>query len=254
MKRGFSEWPCSLARAVEVFGDSWTLLIVRDGLQGLTRFDEFQRSLNVARNTLSDRLGKLVDTGVMTKRFYQDNPPRYEYLLTEMGRDFFPVLAAMLSWGDKWLDDGGGAPVTLHHHKPGHTIVSQVVCSECGEPVVHADIEFCVGPGYPDDVPPELDIRGRLAPAPVQSAEYSVRDAKSSPATAGEVPEGSAAAEVRASRIAWVRIRGRMAARCPLASGLPRSGRARRSPAGAPAERVASAAGAADRSLRWRAR
>jgi DNA-binding HxlR family transcriptional regulator len=192
MKRGFSEWPCSLARAVEVFGDSWTLLIVRDGLQGLTRFDEFQRSLNVARNTLSDRLGKLVDAGVMTKRFYQDNPPRYEYLLTEMGRDFFPVLAAMLSWGDKWLDDGGGAPVTLHHHKPGHTIVSQVVCSECGEPVVHADIEFCVGPGYPDDVSPELDIRGRLTPAPGQSAGYSLPDAKSSPATAGEVPEGSA--------------------------------------------------------------
>jgi DNA-binding HxlR family transcriptional regulator len=192
MKRGFSEWPCSLARAVEVFGDSWTLLIVRDGLQGLTRFDEFQRSLNVARNTLSDRLGKLVDAGVMTKRFYQDNPPRYEYLLTEMGRDFFPVLAAMLSWGDKWLDDGGGAPVTLHHHKPGHTIVSQVVCSECGEPVVHADIEFCVGPGYPDDVSPELDIRSRLAPAPVQSGGYSVPDAKSAPATGGEVPEGSA--------------------------------------------------------------
>jgi DNA-binding HxlR family transcriptional regulator len=192
MKRGFSEWPCSLARAVEVFGDSWTLLIVRDGLQGLTRFDEFQRSLNVARNTLSDRLGKLVDAGVMTKRFYQDNPPRYEYLLTEMGRDFFPVLAAMLSWGDKWLDDGGGAPVTLHHHQPGHNIVSQVVCRECGEPVVHADIEFCVGPGYPDDVSPELDIRSRLAPAPVQSAGYSVRGARSSPATAGEVAEGSA--------------------------------------------------------------
>ena len=78
MNREFSEWPCSLARAVGVFGDSWTLLIVRDGLQGLTRFDEFQRSLNIARNTLSDRLGKLVDAGVMTKRFYQDNPPRYE--------------------------------------------------------------------------------------------------------------------------------------------------------------------------------
>ncbi len=173
MKREFSEWPCSLARAVGVFGDSWTLLIVRDGLQGLTRFDEFQRSLNVARNTLSDRLGKLVDAGIMTKRFYQDNPPRYEYLLTEMGRDFFPVLAAMLAWGDKWLDDGGGAPVTLHHHKPGHHIVSQVVCEECGEPVVHDDIQFCVGPGYPDDVRPELDMRGRLAPTPVESAGAS---------------------------------------------------------------------------------
>jgi hypothetical protein len=108
----------------------------------------------------------------MTKRFYQDNPPRYEYLLTEMGRDFFPVLASMLAWGDKWLDDGGGAPVTLHHRNPGHKIASQVICVECGEPVEHADIQFCVGPGYPDDVPPELDMRGRLAPAPVQPAGH----------------------------------------------------------------------------------
>ena len=192
MKRGFSEWPCSLARAVEVFGDSWTLLIVRDGLQGLTRFDEFQRSLNVARNTLSDRLGKLVDAGVMTKRFYQDNPPRYEYLLTEMGRDFFPVLAAMLSWGDKWLDDGGGAPVTLHHGNPGHKIASQVVCVACGEPVEHAGVQFCVGPGYPDDVRPELDIRDRLALAPVPSAGHPGCDTQASARTAAKAPRGPA--------------------------------------------------------------
>ena len=170
MNREFSEWPCSLARAVGVFGDSWTLLIVRDGLQGLTRFDEFQRSLNIARNTLSDRLGKLVDAGVMTKRFYQDNPPRYEYLLTDMGRDFFPVLAAMLAWGDKWLDDGGGAPVTLRHDEGDgegdHEVVPEVICAECGKPVVHTGVQFCVGPGYPDDVRPELDMRGRLAPPP----------------------------------------------------------------------------------------
>ena len=120
MKREFTDWPCSLARSVDVFGDSWTLLLVRDAMHGLSRFDEFQRSLHIARNTLSDRLGKLVDAGIMTKRFYQDNPPRYEYLLTEMGRDFFPVLAAMLAWGDKWLDGGAGAPVTLRHHAPGH--------------------------------------------------------------------------------------------------------------------------------------
>lgn len=170
MNREFSEWPCSLARAVGVFGDSWTLLIVRDGLQGLTRFDEFQRSLHIARNTLSDRLGKLVDAGVMTKRFYQDNPPRYEYLLTDMGRDFFPVLAAMLAWGDRWLDDGGGAPVALRHDEGhadgGHEVVPEVICTECGQPVVHTGIEFCVGPGYPDDVRPDLDMRSRLAPAP----------------------------------------------------------------------------------------
>ena len=169
MKREFTEWPCSLARAVDVFGDSWTLLIVRDAMQGLSRFDEFQRSLHIARNTLSDRLTRLVDAGVMTKRFYRDNPPRYEYLLTEMGRDFFPVLAAMLAWGDKWLDDGGGAPVTLWHHEPGHGIESQVVCTTCGEPVVHEDIQFCVGPGYPDDVRPELDMRDRLGHRPGES-------------------------------------------------------------------------------------
>jgi DNA-binding HxlR family transcriptional regulator len=168
--REFADWPCSLARAVNVFGDSWTLLIVRDAMQGLTKFDEFQRSLNIARNTLSDRLTRLIDTGVLTKRFYQDNPPRYEYLLTDKGRDFFPVLAAMLSWGDRWLDGGGGAPVTLHHDQPGHNIVSQVICLECGEPVAHSDIRFCVGPGYPEDVRPELDMRDRLAPAPTSRA------------------------------------------------------------------------------------
>jgi DNA-binding HxlR family transcriptional regulator len=180
VKAEFAEWPCSLARTVDVFGDSWTLLIVRDALQGLTRFDEFQRSLNVARNTLSDRLGALVDAGIMTKRFYQDNPPRYEYLLTEKGRDFFPVLTGMLAWGDRWLDGGAGAPVVLHHHEPDHKIVPRVVCTECGEPVVHSDIQFCVGPGYPDDVRPELDMRERLAPAPAPSAIGARRAAKPS--------------------------------------------------------------------------
>ena len=166
MKHEFADWPCSVARAAGGFGDSWSLLILRDAMYGLTRYDEFQRSLHIARNTLSDRLGKLVDAGVMTKRFYQDNPPRYEYLLTEMGRDFFPVLAAMLSWGDKWLDGGGGAPVTLCHHGDGHGIVSRVICEQCGDPVGHEDIRFCVGPGYPDDVRPELDMRSRLEQTP----------------------------------------------------------------------------------------
>jgi len=164
MKREFGAWPCSLARSVDVFGDSWTLLIVRDAMQGLSRFDEFQRSLHIARNTLSDRLNKLVDAGIMSKRFYQDNPPRYEYVLTDMGRDFFPVLAAMVAWGDKWLDGGSGAPVSLRHH--AHDITSQVVCTTCGEAVSHEDVEFWVGPGYPDDIDPALDMRDRLHACP----------------------------------------------------------------------------------------
>src|SRR6267378_397325 len=115
MKQGLSDWPCSVARVMELFGDAWTPLIMRDVFYGLSRFDEFQKSLGVARNTLSDRLNRLVDAGVLTKRLYQDNPPRNEYLLTEQGRDFFPVLVAMVNWGDRWLDGGEGAPVTLHH-------------------------------------------------------------------------------------------------------------------------------------------
>ena len=193
MKAEFSEWPCSLAGTVDVFGDSWTLLIVRDALQGLTRFDEFKRSLNVAGNTLSDRLGRLVDAGVMTKRFYQDNPPRYEYLLTEKGRDFFPVLTGMLAWGDRWLDDGAGAPVVLHHHEPDHKIVPRVVCTKCGEPVVHSDIQFCVGPGYPDDVRPELDMRERLAPPPAPVAGARRAAKPSEKAKAKRVSDAGAA-------------------------------------------------------------
>jgi DNA-binding HxlR family transcriptional regulator len=192
MKQQLSEWPCSLARAVGVFGDQWTLLIVRDALQGLSRFEEFQRSLHLARNTLSDRLGKLVHEGVMTKQFYQDNPPRYEYLLTEKGRDFFPVLAVMLAWGDTWLDEGVGAPVTLHHHKAGHGhgIAADVTCSECGERVLHEDITFCVGPGYPADVAPELDIRGRLSPVP---RRRTARPEVSPPASGKKSARGPAA-------------------------------------------------------------
>ncbi|AWB93731.1 winged helix-turn-helix transcriptional regulator [Aeromicrobium chenweiae] len=166
MSKDFSTWPCSLARSVEVFGDSWTVLIARDALQGLTRFDQFQRSLGIARNTLSDRLSKLVEAGFFEKRFYQDNPPRYEYVLTAMGRDFLPVLAALLAWGDTWLDGGAGAPVSLHHQTDHHRVVPTVICAECGQPIVHEDLQYCVGPGYPEDDDGPRGTRTRLAGTP----------------------------------------------------------------------------------------
>ena len=134
-------------------------------MHGVTRFDEFQKSLQIARNTLSDRLSGLVDAGVLTKQFYQDNPPRYEYVLTEMGHDFFPVLAALLAWGDRWLDDGAGPPVSLHHTKCGHDLVIDATCRACGGSFSQEDIEFRVGPGYPAEVPEQVDQRARLAPA-----------------------------------------------------------------------------------------
>jgi DNA-binding HxlR family transcriptional regulator len=166
MKKGLSGWPCSVARAVAVFGDAWTLMILRDCMHGVTRFDEFQKSLEIARNTLSDRLSGLVDAGVLTKQFYQDNPPRYEYLLTEMGRDLFPVISAMLAWGDKWLDEGEGAPVRLYHETCRHDVVPQVVCGHCSKPLDAAEVQFCVGPGFPETVECGTDFRHRLAAAP----------------------------------------------------------------------------------------
>lgn len=166
MKRETAAWPCSVARAADVFGDTWSMMILRDCMHGVTRFDEFQRSLQIARNTLSDRLTKLVERGILIKRFYQDNPPRYEYLLTEMGHDLFPVLSAMLAWGDRWLADDTGAPVRLYHETCAHDLQAQVVCMHCREPVVDHDVQFCVGPGYPDVVTAGTDFRHRLADEP----------------------------------------------------------------------------------------
>lgn len=102
---------------------------------------------------------------------YQDNPPRNEYLLTEMGADFFPALTAILAWGDRSLDNGSGAPITVHHLRCGHDINAKVVCPHCHEPLALAEAEFRIGPGYPDDLPAHLDSRSRYALAAPPAAE-----------------------------------------------------------------------------------
>jgi DNA-binding HxlR family transcriptional regulator len=158
-----SEWPCSVARAMELFGDAWTPLIMREAFMGTRRFDDFQRPLGLARNTLSDRLNRLVAAGVLSKRLYQDNPPRNEYLLTAKGRDFFPVLSALVVWGDRWLSEDAGAPMALHHRPCDSDLGLEVVCKQCGEAVTDENVFFHLGPGYPTDVTPaHLDMRPRL--------------------------------------------------------------------------------------------
>src|SRR3712207_8670659 len=94
---------CSVARALEIIGERWTILIVRDAFMGVRRFDDFQRSLGVARNVLNARLHRLVEAGVLERRRYQERPPRYEYRLTEMGRDLWPAVVALMQWGDRHL-------------------------------------------------------------------------------------------------------------------------------------------------------
>ena len=165
-RTSFSRWPCSVARTVDILGDWWTPLVLRDAFAGLRRFDEFQQSLGIGRNVLTQRLNRLVDVGIMAKEPYSEHPPRYEYVLTEQGRAFFPVLAAITAWGDEWLDHGDGAPVALRHTTCGQLTIPTVVCSECGQPLVADEISNELGPGYPERWRERAMATGRFADPP----------------------------------------------------------------------------------------
>ncbi|MFJ5531733.1 winged helix-turn-helix transcriptional regulator [Streptomyces sp. NPDC093261] len=163
MKRtSFSGWPCSIARTIDLLGDHWTPLILREAFYGIRRFDDFQQELGIARNTLTDRLNRLVDEGVMEKRLYQSEPRRYEYLPTEKGRDLFAVLAAMSRWGDRWLAGEEGVPVVLHHDVCGHDTQAEVVCAACHKPLEAEDTSMRMGPGYPERLKRRPDVRRRF--------------------------------------------------------------------------------------------
>ena len=150
MKRTpFADWPCSVARAVDILGDWWTPLVLREAYYGVRRFDDFQNSLGIGRNILTQRLNRLVDEGLLVRRPYQEKPLRNEYVLTDKGRDFFPVIAAMVHWGDQWLAGEAGPPITLHHTTCDHDTHAEVVCAHCKEPLELANTTAALGPGYP---------------------------------------------------------------------------------------------------------
>jgi DNA-binding HxlR family transcriptional regulator len=134
-----------------LLGDWWTPLVLREAFYGVRRFADFQESLGIARNILTQRLQRLVREGLLERRLYQDHPPRYEYRLTDKGRDFYPVMAAIVRWGDRWLDEGKGPPVLLRHRGCGHVTQAEVVCGECKQPLHARDITVEPGPGYPRD-------------------------------------------------------------------------------------------------------
>lgn len=126
----FSDLHCSIARTLEVIGERWSLLIVRDAFYGVRRFDDFQRDLGIARNVLTDRLATLVARGVFERRQYEDRPPRFEYVLTAKGRELLPVILTMMRWGDRW-ETRGEPPLTLTHTACGHVAEPTVICSHC---------------------------------------------------------------------------------------------------------------------------
>lgn len=137
---------CSIARALEVIGDRWTILVLRDAFRGLRRFDEFRRDLDIARPVLADRLKRLVNHGVLTKELYQEHPPRYEYRLTEMGWQLSPILVALMHWGDRHLAGEEGPPTVLTHHC-GQELRQGFYCPHCHEVFSPREIRSRPGPG-----------------------------------------------------------------------------------------------------------
>jgi DNA-binding HxlR family transcriptional regulator len=145
-KQAFTDIACSIARAVGVVGERWTPLIVRDLFAGMTKFEDIRRDLGIASNVLAARLEDLERQGVVERRQYQTMPVRHEYVLTEMGRDLYPVIATLLAFGDKWLA-ADGPPVLTVHTDCGHVTTAKTVCAECGGELNADNAIHAPGPG-----------------------------------------------------------------------------------------------------------
>jgi DNA-binding HxlR family transcriptional regulator len=144
---------CSIAGALGVVGERWSLLIVRNVFLGLRRFDEIQENLGIARNVLQTRLTRLLDAGVLEKRLYQERPPRHEYRLTEKGLDLWPTIVALMQWGDRYAVPAGGPVVLLEHRGCGGAVDAHRVCEKCGVKLSVRDAHAIPGPGAPPDHP-----------------------------------------------------------------------------------------------------
>jgi DNA-binding HxlR family transcriptional regulator len=144
-RKSFGKMACPIARSLERVGEWWSILIIRDALHGFTRFDEFQKSLNIAPNMLTRRLSGLVDAGLLERRRYSERPPRYEYILTDMGRDFRPVIVAMFAWGNRHFAPEG-ASVLLVDKKTRAPADPVLVDRRSGRPLNERDFVFAAGP------------------------------------------------------------------------------------------------------------
>ena len=142
----FGDMACSIARTLDVIGEPWSPLILRDVWVGMNRFDQIQADLGISRKVLAERLNHLVESGVLERRPY-DPRPRYEYQLTEKGADLLDVLVVMAGWGDRWLAGESGPPVLHRHHACGQVGHAQLRCEHCGEPMRGIDIDPLPGPG-----------------------------------------------------------------------------------------------------------
>jgi DNA-binding HxlR family transcriptional regulator len=147
LPRTYETQNCSVARALEVLGDRWTLLVIRDAFLGVRRFDDFQRHLGVARNVLSDRLQRLVDEGLLERHRYQERPERFEYRLSQKGIDLWPAIMTLMQWGDRYYAPPEGPPRVVRHRDCGGAVTAHLTCERCGAELSARDVVSEPGPG-----------------------------------------------------------------------------------------------------------
>ena len=149
LQRDYPDQVCSIARSLEVVGERWTLLILRDALVGLTRFEEFQARLGIASNVLTNRLKRLCDEELLTRVPDPERPGRPKYVLTDKGRELGPALIVLMKWGDRYYPTPGGPPRLTLHAGCGGNIGPDLRCDRCGKHAARGEIELPPGPGAP---------------------------------------------------------------------------------------------------------
>ena len=152
LNRTYPQQTCSVARALEVVGERWTLLILRDAVLGLETFEEFQTSLGIASNVLSSRLKLLTAEGLLERVADPDRPGRPKYTLTEKGNELAPALVVLMKWGDAYYPAPGGPPRLTLHSGCGGSVNRDFICERCGEHVHFGELDLPLGPGAPADL------------------------------------------------------------------------------------------------------
>src|SRR5215472_2580254 len=170
-RKSFGNMQCPIARSLERVGEWWSILILRDAFHGLKRFDEFQESLGIAPNMLARRLKALVEAGLLERRRYNERPPRDEYVLAQAGRDFRPVLWALLAWGNKYFAPEGSS-VVIVDSRTGAEADPVLVDRQSGRPLVAPDFRSAAGPAA-DARTRQRYTRPAAPRAPVQSPDKS---------------------------------------------------------------------------------
>jgi DNA-binding HxlR family transcriptional regulator len=146
-KSALGDFACSIARTLDIVGEWWTLLVLRDLFAGMSRFDEIQHDLGVASNVLAARLKRLLECGLLEREVAPGDARVRVYRLTEQGRDLYPVLLSLMAWGDKWLAADGRQPVLVVHRGCGNVTAAVPACSVCGKPLALEELDFNAGPG-----------------------------------------------------------------------------------------------------------